>query len=477
MEIISWQFAGFTAVSLVVYHLLPRRGQNFWLLVCSLYFAASWKILFAEILLFSILLNYFLGRMIGKRYLFAKSWLIAGICLNTAGLLFFRFSGNDLFELLSRYLSGGSPLTTQILIPIGFSFYSLQAVSYLVDVYQKQLPLENDLIDFAVFLAYFPHLLSGPIERGKTFLPQLKIPRLVVNSTLAQGAWLILLGLFRKLVIASLLFSIMPEGIFPRPLEFAIKDRWISLLVYAFWLYNDFAGYTSIVRGISLLFGIQLSANFRQPFFSRTILEFWNRWHMSLSFWLRDYVFFPLQRTLLRKGYQSRSLTRIVLPPLVTMMVSGMWHNTTLALLAWGFLHGTYQAVDHITSQKAGYLPPRNRPGWQQLLLSVKVYLFLLPTWILFATGGLKLAIAFSSSLFIYGGITRVRPPELVIPAIALLLSFVLDFLQEKQTDKEAILSLPKLLQSFIIAFVILCVLLTVLWSNVPVAAFVYQGF
>ena len=477
MEIVSWQFAVFSFISLAVYHLLPRRGQNFWLLICSLYFAATWKILFTGILLLSILLNYILGRMIGKWPLFAKSWLITGICLNTAGLLFFRLAGNDLFELLIRYLSGGTPMTTQILIPIGFSFYSLQAISYLVDVYQKQIPPESDLIDFAVFLAYFPHLLSGPIERGKTFLPQLKIPRVVGNSALAQGSWLILLGLFRKLVVASLLSSIMPEGIFPRPLEFAVTDRWISLLVYAFWLYNDFAGYTSIVRGFSLFFGIRLSPNFKQPFFSHTLLEFWNRWHISLSFWLRDYVFFPVQRALLRKGYQSRSLTRTVLPPLVTMIISGFWHSASLALVAWGLLHGTYQVIDHVSSQKAGYLPPKNRPGWQQMLLSAKVYLLLLPTWILFATGGLKLAFAFSISLCTNGGITRVRTLELVIPACALLVSFALDFLQEKQNDEKAIFFLPKMMQSCIIAFAILCVLLNILWSTVPTAAFVYQGF
>ena len=338
MEIISLQFASFSLISLAVYHVLPRRGQNFWLLVCSLYFAASWKLVFAGILLVSILANFFLGRMIGRKPDSSKKWLIAGIALNAAGLLLFRFAGNDLFENLVRYLSGGLSLTTQILIPIGFSFYTLQAISYLVDVHQKQIPAENDLIDFGVFLAYFPHLLSGPIERGKTFLPQLKNPRVVHNDDLAKAAWLILLGLFRKLVIASLLFSLLPEGVFPRPLEFAVSDRWISILVYAFWLYNDFAGYTALVRGISLLFGIRLSPNFKQPFFSRTVLEFWNRWHMSLSFWLRDYIFFPVQRALLRRGYQPRSFVRTILPPIITMTVSGLWHNATLSLIAWGFV-------------------------------------------------------------------------------------------------------------------------------------------
>ncbi len=284
-------------------------------------------------------------------------------------------------------------LTSQILIPIGFSFYTLQAISYLVDVYQKHIPVEDDLIDFAVYLAYFPRLLSGPIERGKAFLPQLKNPRLVDNQMVSEGGWLILSGLFRKLVLASLLFTLIPEGIFTRPLEYSVSDRWTSLLVYGFWLYNDFSGYTSLARGISLLFGIRLSPNFRQPFFSRTMLEFWNRWHMSLSFWLRDYIFFPIQRSLGRRGLSSGSLARIALPPVATMLVSGLWHNATFSLAAWGLLHGAFQVWDHSSAQKPGYILPKNRAVWQQVFLSVRVYLLLLPTWILFASGGLKLAV------------------------------------------------------------------------------------
>jgi alginate O-acetyltransferase complex protein AlgI len=477
MEIISWQFASFFLVSLVVYHLLPRRGQNVWLLVCSVYFAASWKIIYAVVLVISILVNFGTGLLVNKESNSSKRWLIAGILINSAGLVFFRFAGNDVIELLLRYLSGGTTLTTQILIPIGFSFYTLQAISYLVDVYQHHLQPENDLVDFAVFLAYFPHLLSGPIERGKTFLPQLKETRIVHNSDLAEGAWLILLGLFRKLVIASLLFTLMPEGIFPRPAEFAVTDRWLAILVYCFWLYNDFAGYTAIVRGVSLFFGIRLSPNFRQPFFSRSLLEFWGRWHISLSLWLRDYIFFPVQRFLLRKGFQSRSVIRTVLPPLITMTVSGLWHNATIALVAWGLLHGTYQAFDHVASQKPGYVTPQNLPFWQQAALAIKVYLLLLPTWILFASGGLKLAANFAVSLFAASGTLRLRPSELIIPLIGLLLSFSLDGLQEKYHEEKAILLLPKIIQSGCIAFAILCVLLSMLWSNVPSAAFLYQGF
>jgi alginate O-acetyltransferase complex protein AlgI len=477
MEIISLPFAIFSTAALGVYHILPRRGQNIWLLACSLYFAASWHWEYAAVLAVSILLNFFLGKRITSGNQSRNIWLILGISLNAAALILLRLAGTSFLDMLERTLSGGTQLSTEILIPVGFSFYTLQAISYLVDVSQRLIQPEEDLIDFGVYLAYFPRLLSGPIERARTFLPQLKNSRLVNNALLAEGGWLILVGLFRKLVLASLFFTLIPEGIFAKPLEFALSDRWIAILVYSLWLYNDFAGYTSLVRGISLFFGIRLSPNFKQPFFSQTTLEFWNRWHISLSFWLRDYIFFPIQRAFVRRGYSADNLLRVVIPPLITMTVSGLWHSATLSLVSWGLLHGTYQVIDHTASRNANYVPPKNRPRWQQILLSTRVYLLLLPTWMLFACPGLKGSVGYALSLFSTGGMLRIRPLELVAPACGLVLSFLLDVIIEMRREEYSLVSFQRTIQSAIIALGILCVILSMLWMNVPSAAFVYQGF
>jgi len=477
MELISPAFAIFLIVVLAVYHILPARGQNVWLLACSLYFAASWRWEFAAILVVSILVNYFLGVRIARSEHHRKKWLVLGITLNAAGLVFFRFAAAGWMDLFFRYLAGYSPLSSQILLPVGFSFYTIQAISYLIDVSQKIIPVEDDLVNFGVFLAYFPHILSGPIERGKTFIPQLHTNRIVQNNNLAEASWMILTGLFRKLVIAALLFTLLPEGVFTRPLEFAVSDRWIALLVYGFWLYNDFAGYTSLARGISLLFGIRLSPNFKQPFFARNMLDYWNRWHMSLSFWLRDYIFFPIQRGLVRRRMAPGHPVRIILPPLVTMLISGFWHNATFSLLLWGFLHSMYQMFDHLTVSRANHNDSARQSIWKQVALSFRVYILLLPTWILFATGGLKLAAQFTRSLTASGGLTRVRPLELVAPLAALLISFTLDALQEKNGEEYAVKSLCRIGQSVCVAVMILCIVLSILWSNVPSASFVYQGF
>lgn len=477
MEIISQPFLVFTLAVLVVYHILPARGQNVWLLACSFYFAASWRWEYAAVLALSIMVNYLFGMLINRSNSDRLIWLITGISLNVLGLVLFRMTGNSLFDSLARIVTGGTTLSTRLLIPIGFSFYTLQAISYLVDVYKRKIQPAVNLIDFGLYLAYFPRLVSGPIERAGIFLPQLQKDRLVTNADLAEGGWQICIGLFRKLVIASLLFTLIPEGVFTRPTEFAQSDRWTAILVYTFWLYNDFAGYTSLVRGISRLFGIRLSPNFRQPLFAPTMLDFWNRWHMSLSFWLRDYIFFPVQRWLARLNLSSTGILRITLPPFITMIVSGLWHNATLSMVGWGLLHGLYQAGDHLISRRPGYIPPLKRPIWQRVFLSLKVFLLLLPAWILFASGGLKLALIFASALFRGGGITRIRPLELIVPLFGIIISFGMDFLQEKFGEEQAFSHITRWKQSTIAAIMIFGIVLSILWMNVPEAAFVYQGF
>ena len=183
-----------------------------------------------------------------------------------------------------------------LLLPIGLAYYSLQNISYLIDIYRKQTVAATDFIDFALYLAYFPKLLSGPIERARTFLPKLAQPRHVDNKLLARSFTLIIVGLMRTLLIAGILLKMIFWDAFETPAKYTAPELIGWLLIYSLFLYNDFAGYTSIVRGVSGLFGLELSRNFSQPYFTRNLTEFWNSWHISLSHWLRDYIYFPLSR-------------------------------------------------------------------------------------------------------------------------------------------------------------------------------------
>jgi len=188
-------------------------------------------------------------------------------------------------------------------------------------------PAEPDVVHFALYLAYFPKLLAGPIERARSFLPRLTAAGDVTNDVLARSATLIVIGIGRKLLIADPLFSRIPAEVTVDPLQYPAPRLLVWLVAYAFALYNDFAGYTDIVRGVSGLFGIELSRNFAAPFFSRNFTELWTRWHITLSSWLRDYIYFPLSRALVRRNPNATHFVTLFVPPMVTMLVSGLWHG------------------------------------------------------------------------------------------------------------------------------------------------------
>src|SRR5581483_10301173 len=233
-----------------------------------------------------------------------------------------------------------------LFVPVGISFYALQAIAYLRDVARGQLPPERDLVRFALYLAWFPKLLAGPIERARPFLAQLARPAVVDDEALARSAALVAVGAVRKTVLADPLLRMIPAAVFTRPAAAAGHAAW--LLAYAVALYDDVAGYTSIVRGASLLFGLELSPNFACPFFARSFTEFWNRWHITLSTWLRDYVYLPLSRALLRRNLRRRNVPNLLLPPMAAMLASGLWHGPGPRMPGWGALHGVFLIAERL---------------------------------------------------------------------------------------------------------------------------------
>jgi len=372
IEIISLDFLILTLIAMAVYYLLAPRIQPLWLLAVSYFFYATWNFYYVVFLLIFTTLNFFLAQQIEKtksRALFLLSLMINAGSLISLKLLAGPYATNLLVQLHTSTL-------TALLLPIGFSFYVLQTISYLTDVYRGQLNAEKDFSHFALYLAYFPKMLAGPIERAKNLLPQLKQTRIVDKTSIEQGIYLIVIGLLRKVVIADHLSKLRPADIFSKPENYTSLERAIWLLVFAFILYNDFAGYTSIVRGLSCLFGIQLSSNFRQPFLARSFSDFWTRWHITLSEWLRDYIFYPARRWL-RSGWSA-----LIIPSLLTMLISGFWHGAYLALLLWGFLHGVYLVLEQLL-QQFKLLP---KDGYKARLYSILVFIIVTLTWIPFNT-------------------------------------------------------------------------------------------
>ena len=476
MTITSSIFFIFFALTAAVYYLLPRRAQNLWLLFVSYVFIVSWDWSFAAVLGMVTAINFFLALRLRIDDQSQRGLLWLGIGFNVLTLVFFRAAGFFLPQLEAVVDSLG--LSTQtgglhILVPLGLSYYTLQTISYLVDVYRGQLNAEADFVNFALYLAYFPKLLAGPIERARAFLPKLAQPRTVDNRVIAQSVMLIFVGLVRKLIISDTLTASFRPGVFENPAKYTPPELLFWLVIYAFALYNDFAGYTDIVRGISGFFGIDLSPNFQAPYFSRNFTEFWKRWHITLSEWLRDYIYYPISRALSRSRSRYRSLANLVVPPLITMLVSGMWHGFSLNMLIWGGLHGSYLIVERVPSLWRPTVPAQHLPLWRQWVGIVIVFFLVILAWVPFRWE-LPLALQVWEGLLNWSDVAiRYRRMFLVLPL--LLGSAVLDFLQYRSEDEFIFLKWSPLTQAACMAIVLFLVF--ILTSGNFEQPFIYQAF
>jgi len=491
MEITSLSFAGFVVGVFVVYHLLPGRGKQLWLLAVSFGFYALWDWRFGLILLGLTLVNFWLAQRLARSD--SHTWMWTGIALNILILLVFKYHQFYLAGL-SRLLGGVDLGALTLLVPVGLSFYLVQVISYLVDVRMKRIQPEEDWLLFCLYLFYFPKLLSGPIERARTFIPKLKQPRVVDADLLTRSLWLVLVGLFRKLVVADSLMALFPGDAFTQPSAYPAQHLMTWLLGYAFALYNDFAGYTSIVRGISGLLGIELSRNFLRPYFSRDFTEFWKRWHISLSEWLRDYIFFPTTRSLLKRISNRQHIINLVVPPMATMLVSGMWHGLSWHMLVWGGLHGVYQVVERVLSLRKPVRPVSDLPRWRQSAAVGLVFILTVLAWVPFRME-LPVAWEFLQGMFtpanwadpalrqaasdlLHGqGFWNWPGYNLPDPRVFLVIlpALWLDWRQEKRQEELFFLQWRPWLQAVLLA-VILAALLLVSRADQQVP-FVYQGF
>lgn len=476
MQVTSITFVAFVALALVVYYLLPRRPQNYWLLLLSYAFCITWAWHFAVVLLVVTVVNYAVAPRLRSGGQGHKGLLWAAIAFNVVALVVFRtanFFVPQLQLLLSSFGAATELGVLQILLPVGLSFYVVQNISYQVDVFRGQTTPAGNFVDFALYEAYFPKFLAGPIERAGSFLPKLAQQRTVDNGAIARSMTLIAVGAFRKIFVADTLTAMIPWDVFQAPANFGALELWGWLFVYGFALYNDFAGYTSIVRGVSGLFGIELSQNFMQPYFARNFGEFWNRWHMTLSFWLRDYIYFPTLRNLLRRDNRRTGLINIVIPPLTTMLVSGLWHGFSINMLIWGGLHGVYQIGERVLTLRGPVVPPDQRPLWRQLLAMGIVFLLVMWAWVPFRLE-MPLALEYWRHLLTFDQF-GIRYRRLFFAAVYILVAVLLDLVQYRSHDEVVFLQWPRPVQGFLLATVIF---LVVIMSAGGVATpFVYQGF
>lgn len=338
MHFCSWQYLLFFCGVLAVYWILPWPRVRVWLLLgASFYFYASWNHWLACLITVTSIVDYFAAR--GMDVIASprprRVLLVGSLLMNLGFLCYFKYVNFFLESLQSALAAAGVSAQFRMLdviLPIGISFYTFEAINYTIDVYRRRIPAERDLSHFMLFILFFPHLIAGPIVRAADFLPQVGRRKRWNWFRVHVGVQLILMGLFKKLAIADHLAQ-FADPVFADPAAFKSSAMWMAALAYAAQVYCDFSGYTDLALGSAHLLGYRLADNFNMPYLSANIAEFWRRWHISLSSWLRDYLFIPLGGS---RGGEWRTARNLFL----TMALGGLWHGASWNFVVWGMYNG-----------------------------------------------------------------------------------------------------------------------------------------
>jgi len=343
MSFASRAFFIFLPIVLVTYHLLPARALKYrFLLLASWVFYMAWNPWFLWVILFTSAVDFASGQLIEDASTPARrrAWLTLSIASNLAFLGFFKYTNFFVTNSLSLAHSLGWTVpdwTMKVILPLGISFHTFQGISYTLDVYHRKVSAVRGFGDFALFVAFFPQLVAGPIVRAVEFLPQMATPPRVGSAQVVEGLHWFLLGLFKKVFIADRL-AVFVDQVFANPTGFdAVSQRW-AVLAYAGQIYCDFSGYSDLAIGCAKWFGFELPRNFNFPYLADSIAEFWKRWHISLSTWMRDYLYIPL-------GGSRRGSARTYVNLVVTLTLCGLWHGASWNYVLWGFYNGVLLAL------------------------------------------------------------------------------------------------------------------------------------
>ncbi len=501
----SGTFLLFFPVVTLVYFLLPKKIRWVWLLVASYYFYMCWEPLYALLMLASTVVTYLSGLMIGHfqghgqeqpaKVSFKKLAVALSFVLNLGILCFFKyfdFLADNLCALLALV---GIQLTRpsfSILLPVGISFYTFQALGYTVDVYRGKIEVERNFFRYALFVSFFPQLVAGPIERSGNLLRQLRTPTSVNYDRIRKGLMMMLWGYFLKMVIsdrAAVIVNLV-YGNFERYAGLTIA---FATIMFAVQIYCDFGGYSAIAIGAAQVLGFDLCQNFRQPYFATSVADFWHRWHISLSSWFRDYLYIPM-------GGSRCGRIRKWFNVLVTFLVSGLWHGANWSYVLWGGLNGAMQIVGEwkniLVSKGKAFLTSK---GWKEpesshtfsarLLKTLITFVLICITWVFFRAESAQQGFAILRQMFLrwnpwvlfddtllYLGVKRTEMQWLLI-SIAVL--FVVDLLHEKGHHlREELVKQQFWFRLVIYVLGIFSILLLGVYGpNVDASAFIYFQF
>jgi alginate O-acetyltransferase complex protein AlgI len=474
MVFTSLDFVAFFAVVYALYRLLPHRGQNVMLLLASYYFYGSWDWRFLSLLIGSTVVDYSVGRYLDREASPHKRRfaLVLSLVFNLGMLGFFKYF--DFFE--SSLAAAGDaigwhfdPVTLHVILPIGISFYTFMTISYVIDVYRREIRATTHPLDFALFVAYFPHLVAGPILRASLLLPQIERPRRITTAHVTRGLWLVGWGCFQKMFVADNLAPLV-DTVFGPSATPTGADVLVASWAFAFQIYGDFAGYSNIARGVSRMMGIELNVNFRFPYFVISPQEFWRHWHISLSTWLRDYLYIPLGGNRHGAWKTHRNL-------LITMTLGGLWHGAAWTFVIWGVFQGAMLVVGRTIGRWAHRAGIVIREGLNlaRVILGILMFQVTCYGWLIFRAESLSQLARFTRLLFTDFRPTATTVDSLLIPMMQLILPLmVVHIYQARHDDEDAPLEWPIVARYALYGAVCYFVLL---WGDFTGAQFIYFQF
>lgn len=448
MSFLSLPFFCFFPVTVLGYFLLPQKARNVWLLMTSWIFYLCAKPVYLTLLLLVIVTSYAAGRILTKKK--SKRALVVCLTLDVVLLFLFKYV-NFAFSLAGQLLNGlgwdFSAPALDIVLPVGISFYLFQTMGYVIDVYRGKVEGERNFLLYALFISFFPQVVSGPIGRADELLPQFRQTRSFDWDKFRMGFLRFLWGACKKLVLADRL-AVLVNTVYAAPETFGAFQLIGAAVAFSFQIYCDFSAYTDMALGAAQSMGFALRENFSTPYFARSIAQFWRRWHMSLTSWFRDYLYIPL-------GGSRKGTVRKFLNVLIVFAVSGLWHGAAMTFVVWGALNGVYQVVGALTQ------PLRSRmfcaiglgeeTRLRQLLQIAVTFVLTTVAWVFFQAGSLSKAFAvlggmFRGPIWAYQSIGLDRW-ELLVAFFGLIVLLVVDLCSQRCDLAEKWLSAPRIVR------------------------------
>jgi len=426
----SIHFIYFFPIVLILYYLSPFKWRWLVLLVSSYYFYMSWNVNYIFLILFTTFISYYTAIKIeSTKSIFNKKLYLTISIVSSLSVLFFykyfNFFGTSINEIFNIINSKPRIPYLKLLLPVGISFYTFQTLSYSIDVYKGSMETEKHFGIYALYVSFFPQLVAGPIERSTRLLPQFKVKHKLTLGNFIMGFKWVIIGYYMKLVIADRL-ALYVDSVYNNVYQHTGLTFIVATILFAFQIFCDFAGYSSIAIGIARIMGFKLMTNFNRPYFASSISDFWHRWHISLSTWFRDYFYIPL-------GGSRVGIPRWYLNLFLTFLISGLWHGANWTFVIWGALHGVYIVIENML--KLQVKKGQKISAFKKLLRILTVFILVDFAWIFFRANNLTEAFYIVKSIFNFKTALYINSKVFFFGIVGLIILFINDYIVENNKN------------------------------------------